>query len=227
MTARRSLIAVALACLALTGCGGADAQSTISASPTAAGPTTTAHAASSDDPPGRAPVDEVVARAEDLVDGVGDSASPAADETTDALDHITSCDQVAALTQGLTDGLVLTPSSGVDAYGVWCSWDDPEPEDFASIRSVEVIGEPYDQTGAILTPSQLASVNLEHIPDAAIELAGGVAYADSAQTSVATAMSVGVTVPDARISVAGAGWGRDPHVSREFAVAIAKAMLRL
>lgn len=225
MKPRPALTAVALACLALTACNGADADSTPTASPNPAS-TATADTASSDEPPGSSAVDDAVAGVEDLVDDAADS-NDAADETTDALDHITSCDQVAALTQGLTDELVLTEDSGIDEYGVWCSWDDPEPEDFASIRSVEVIGEPYDQTGAILTPSQLASVNLEHIPDAAIELAGGVAYADSAQTSVATAMSVGVTVPDARISVAGAGWGRDPHVSRELAVTIAKAMLRL
>lgn len=225
MKPRRALAAVTLACLALTACNGADAESTATTSPNPA-PTTTADTASSDEPAGSSAVDDAVAEVEDLVDDAADS-NDAADETTDALDHITSCDQVAALTQGLTDELVLTEDSGIDEYGVWCSWDDPEPEDFASIRSVEIIGEPYDQTGAILTPSELAPTNLEHIPDGAIESAGGIAYTASAQTAVATVLNVSVTVPDARISVGGGGWGPDPHISRDLAVTIAKAMLRL
>ncbi len=223
ISASRAL-AIAAVCLTLAACGGA-----APAGPTAPSTTVGQSApgdASPEDTSSDSPVDDAVDGVEDLLDDGADGA-PQAEETTDALAHITTCEQVAALTQGLTDGLVLTESSGVDEYGVWCSWDEPDPEDFANIRSVEVIGEPYDQTDAMLTAAELADANLEHLPDPAIEAAGGIAYGNSAQTAVATVMTVGVLVPDASISIAGGGWGPDPHVSNEIAISIAKGMLRL
>ncbi|MCC2307526.1 hypothetical protein [Cellulomonas chengniuliangii] len=165
------------------------------------------------------PVEGVDAPSDDAFDGADDGR-------TDALAHITSCDQVAALTGGLTDGLELVDPS-VDEWGFQCLWETAAADDLAEVRSIEVGGQPFDQRGSMTTVEIIeAGGLLTHIPDPALENAGGIAYS-LRLGDVVSALAVTVQVPDAQISVSGAGWAATGGLDESGAVGIARSVLGL
>ncbi|WP_066586102.1 hypothetical protein [Cellulomonas timonensis] len=200
MPRRSTFTAALLVALALTACSGPDPE---------APPVDTSHA----------PVDDV-----DTSIGAPDTTD---DGPTDALAHITSCDQVAALTGGLTDGLALIDPT-VDEWGFGCLWESSEADNLAEVRSIEVTGQPFDLRESMTTPADIAAGGvLTQIPDATLEQAGGIAYS-MRLGEVVSALAVTIQVPDAQIAVVGAGWdGQAGGLDEAAAVRIATAVLGL
>ncbi|MDM8084876.1 hypothetical protein QUV83_08880 [Cellulomonas cellasea] len=201
MPRRSTLTAALLVALALAACSGPD--------------------------PEAPPVDTSRAPIDDVDTSTGEAPDTTDDGPTDALAHITSCDQVAALTGGLTDGLTLVDPS-VDEWGFACLWEAPDATDLAEVRSIEVIGQPFDLRGSMTTPADIAAGGvLTQIPDATLEQAGGIAYS-MRLGDVVSALAVTIQVPDAEISVGGGGWaGQTAGLDETAAVRIATAVLGL
>ncbi len=144
-----------------------------------------------------------------------------------AIDHITSCDDVATLVEPHIDGLVLDPESSVDEDGVFCDWGPPEGNtDFSMIRAVGVSIEP---TGDNVVPaaSDLQKAGLTIHPDPAIDRIGGIAYSMEQETSVAAVNVTLVRVPGLDIDIAGGQWEGYPSLDAAASIALAKNLLRL
>lgn len=146
-----------------------------------------------------------------------------AEEWTDAFDHITTCEDVGAATGGLTDGLELV-AENVDDRGFLCGWATPAGTDAGTARTLEVAGEAIDLSGTMTSPEAIAAGKvLVHVPDPGLDAVGGIAYALHLDGAVSS-LSVTVEVPDAELTVSGAGWG-GAGLDETSAVRVATAVL--
>lgn len=137
-----------------------------------------------------------------------------------------SCDDVAPAVALYIEGLDPSPSNSVDEWGVNCEWETPDTAtSLDEIRSVEIVIAPG--TGEVPTPEILEAGDLEVIPDAALESAGGIAYTMSEAIAVAAVSVTRIELPEVSVSITGGQWGDYPSLDAPAAVIVTKELLGL
>lgn len=153
-------------------------------------------------------------------------AEPAADGLF-RIDHITSCDQVAATVAPYIEGLVLQPSSTVDEWGVSCTWDMAEGEtDWANNRSIDVSLTQFEEAETAPDPSYVTSLEGGAIhEDPWLTANGGVATSVTMGVSVAGAVAISVWVPGVEAHISGGQWGDFPALDGPAAISVVQALV--
>lgn len=138
----------------------------------------------------------------------------------------TCADDVAPAVADHIDGLVLSDTSGVNEFGISCTWESPvDTTDPGNVRVIDVSLSPG--TGIPVSPEELTAPGIEVVPDVAIEALGGYAYTVPEVTASTGVEVVQIELPEIQIAIAGSRTDAGPTIDAAAAVAAAKELAGL